>query len=373
MLLYYCILLFLKVVFEKYYDSYWGMQNYFVSYFSKKVTFLNVFLTFVIVVLHAKTPERWGIPLDMNNPFIYMVYVFTQIGVPMFFFISGLLFYRNCKFDDVERKLKSRVYSLLIPYVLWNTLFVGVFFILTHIPFIHNKMNMGDVLNDPLEIIHAILNARYTVLWFVKDLMIFCCLSAGIYLALKNKVIALSVLILSVINTLFENYGYENIFTWFPMYFSGAIIGKFYLGLSGINEGISGIMKNRFHKISVSLLLIIIFVFLYSLSVKNEDFLFCYRFFSPIILWFLTDLLLIDFLEKKFHVKHWMSYMFFIFCTHQFFLNMLQKIVVLNFPPTTLVLNVTFVITPVIVFLILIQIARVLSRYKFYTYLSGGR
>lgn len=349
------------------------MSNKDSSYFSKKVTFLNVFLTFVIVVLHAKTPERWGIPLDMNNPFIYMVHIFTQIGVPMFFFISGLLFYRNCRFDDIERKLKSRVHSLLVPYILWNTLFVGVFFILTHIPFIHNKMNMGDVLNEPLEIIHAILNARYTVLWFVKDLMIFCCLSAGIYLALKNKIIAFSVLILLVINTLFGNYGYENIFTWFPMYFSGAIIGKFYLGLSGINEGISGIMKNRFHKISVSLLLIIIFVFLYILSVKNEDFLFYYRLFSPIILWFVTDLMLMDFLKQRFHVKRWMSYMFFIFCTHQFLLNVLQKIVVLNFLPTPLVLNVTFIITPVIVVLILIQVAKILSRYKFYIYLSGGR
>lgn len=304
------------------------------SYFSKKITFLNVFLTFVIVILHAKTPERWGMPLDMNNPFIYMVHIFTQIGVPMFFFISGLLFYRNCRFGDIERKLKSRVHSLLIPYIVWNILFVGVFFTLTHIPFIHNKMNMGDVLNDPLEIIYAILNARYTVLWFVKDLMIFCCLSAGIYLTLKNKIVAFSVLILLVINTLFGNYGYENIFTWFPMYFSGAIIGKFYLGLSGIYEGISGIMKNRFYKISAFLLLIIIFIFLYSLSVKNEDFLFYYRFFSPIILWFVTDLMLIDFLKKRFHVKRWMSYMFFIFCTHQFLLNVLQKILVsVHFSP----------------------------------------
>ena len=34
------------------------------TYFSKKVSFLNAFLTCLIVVLHAKTPERWG--LDLN-------------------------------------------------------------------------------------------------------------------------------------------------------------------------------------------------------------------------------------------------------------------------------------------------------------------
>lgn len=343
------------------------------SYFSKKITFLNVFLTFIIVVLHAKTPERWGMPLDMNYPFIYMIYIFTQVGVPMFFFISGLLFYRNCAFGDIERKLKSRIYSLLIPYLIWNILFVGLFWILTHISYIHNKMNMGDVLNDPFEIIHAILNARYTVLWFVKDLMIFCLLSAGIYIALKNKITAFFVLILLFVNAMFGDYGYESIFMWFPMYFSGAIVGRFYLGLSGIYGVIGNVIKKKYYKVSISFLLVLFFTFLYVLSVKNKDLLFYYRFFSPIILWFLTDLLFIGFIERRFNIKQWMSYMFFIFCTHQFLLNVLQKIIVLNFSPTFIVLNCTFIITPIVVVLILIQVAKVLSRYKFYIYLSGGR
>ena len=30
------------------------------DYFTKKNTLLFVFLTFMIVLLHAKTPERWG-------------------------------------------------------------------------------------------------------------------------------------------------------------------------------------------------------------------------------------------------------------------------------------------------------------------------
>ena len=114
-------------------------------------------------------------------------------------------------------------------------------------------------------------------------------------------------------------------------------------------------------------------MFLYIISVINERFLFYYRLFSPIILWFLTDILLVGFLKKKFHVKTWMRYMFFIFCTHQFVLNVLQKIVVLNYLPTPFVLNATFIITPIITILILIQVAGGISKYKIYTYLSGGR
>lgn len=347
------------------------------SYFSKKITFLNVFLTFTIVLLHAKTPERWGLPLDMSNSFIYMISVLAQLGVPMFFFISGLLFYRNCCFKEIERKLSSRVHSLLIPYIIWNILFVGIFFVLTHIPFIHEKMHMGNVLNDPIEIIYAIINAKYTVLWFVKDLIIFCALSAVIFLALRKKAVAYIVLILSVFNALMGNavgsYGYENIFMWFPMYFSGAIIGRFYLDKSMIYGDLSSILKKKMHGKILILILISVFMFLYAISVNNSDNLFYYRLFTPIILWILTDLLLKDFLMKKFQVKPWMSYMFFIFCTHQFILNVLQKLIVLFFPPTPLVLNITFILSPIIVILLLIGFAKFLSKYKFYYYLSGGR
>ncbi len=342
-------------------------------YFSKKVTFLNTFMTFLIVILHAKTPERWGLPLDMRYPFIYLVNAFTQVGVPMFFFISGLLFYRNCTFSEIERKLHSRVHSLLVPYIIWNTLFVGIFFFLTHIPFFHDKMNAGNVLDDPLEIINAILNARYSVLWFVKDLMIFCLLSAGIFLTLKNRTAAFTILILSIMNVLLSNYSYENIFTWFPIYFSGAIMGKYYSGENHSYCSITSYMKNKVQRYCTITILTIGFVCLYVVAIYKPEGVFIFRLISPIILWYLTDLLLEHFLNKRFHTKVWMSYTFFIFCTHHFLLNVIQKMVVLTCPPTPLVLNVTYIISPIVVVGILIITAKFLSRYKFYTYLSGGR
>ena len=37
-----------------------------------------------------------------------------------FFFISGYLLYRNANQSNLKRKIKSRIYTLLIPYLLWN-------------------------------------------------------------------------------------------------------------------------------------------------------------------------------------------------------------------------------------------------------------
>ena len=338
------------------------------SYFSKKITFMNVMLTFMIVVLHSGTPGRWGLPLE-EYPFIYGVSTLAQIGVPMFFFISGLLFYRTCCFKDIERKLHSRVRSLLVPYLLWNTLFVGIYFILAHTPFIHDKMNMGEVLNSPSEIIRAIINSGYTPLWFVKDLMIFCLLSAGVFIALKSKKTALVVWILSIVLALSNDYPYEHVFMWFPMYFSGAVIGKYYVKETKPYINI----QSEFYKYVYTALLLMLFIILYVVSILMPNSLFYFRLFSPVIIWFLTDGLLCNFLDKKFQVKSWMGYMFFIYCTHYFLLNVLQKLVSLVCPPTSLVLNATYIISPIIVILILVCLAKFLSRYKFYVYLSGGR
>lgn len=50
----------------------------------------------------------------------------TRIAVPMFFIISGYLFFANIKTLDKEaytRKISSRIKSLLLPYLAWNIMF----------------------------------------------------------------------------------------------------------------------------------------------------------------------------------------------------------------------------------------------------------
>lgn len=346
------------------------------SYFSKKITFLNVMLTFSIVILHAKTPERWGLPLDMSHPFIYWMQSLGQIGVPTFFFISGLLFYRMCRFEDIERKLLSRVHSLAIPYFIWNFMFVGIFFIFSRISAIHKLMNMGDVFRTSNEVVYAILNARYTDLWFVKDLIIFCMLSAPIFLLLRNKAVSYITLLVSIGIVLTVKYGYEHPLNWFPVFFMGAIMGTYYtFTTEGAYLSVCNVMKNKSMRYVLVLALFFLFTALYVASTYSvhEKAIFLFRLCSPIMIWLLVDLLFEGFITHHFEVRPWMRYMFFIYCTHHFILNVLQKIVVLKFLPTPLVLNTVFVITPVLTVLIAIAMARVLSRYKFYVLLSGGR
>lgn len=66
------------------------------------------------------------LPLDYYNLFrISISHVLTHIAVPMFFFISGYLFFNKLhewKYSIYFSKLKKRIKTLLVPFILWNTI-----------------------------------------------------------------------------------------------------------------------------------------------------------------------------------------------------------------------------------------------------------
>ena len=55
----------------------------------------KLFLTFIIVVLHSNPLNRIGIDIPNSYLLVHSIEVFAQIGVPMFFFISAILFYKS--------------------------------------------------------------------------------------------------------------------------------------------------------------------------------------------------------------------------------------------------------------------------------------
>ena len=195
-------------------------------YFHNKVILLNIALTFIIVVLHSNPLNRIGIDYSNSYLLVHSIEVFAQIGVPMFFFISAMLFYKSLSvMSKIKDKLKTRIRSLVIPYILWNIIFVGIYWTMTHISFIASMMNMPPVPSDVAGICLSILNSKYTVLWFVKDLIVFCLISPVFYVMLKSKII----MVVSICGLVFLNMSYsmeyESIWHWLPVYLLGAYIG----------------------------------------------------------------------------------------------------------------------------------------------------
>lgn len=101
---------------------------------SQTINVLRFPLALGVVFIHM-TPATVA-PIDASFPLaspqgiynlilIVTSHVIPVVAVPLFFFISGLLFFLNfdgASFDGYRKKLKSRFSSMLVPYLLWNVI-----------------------------------------------------------------------------------------------------------------------------------------------------------------------------------------------------------------------------------------------------------
>lgn len=93
---------------------------------SEAITWLRFPLIFLIILLHCYSTVR----LPGNHELYFKVtYPFSlwlgETGVPGFFLISGFLFFFSKK--NYQQKLETRFHTLLIPYLLWNALLLGLY------------------------------------------------------------------------------------------------------------------------------------------------------------------------------------------------------------------------------------------------------
>lgn len=110
--------------------------------------------------------------------------VLARVAVPMFFFMSGyLFFYKTGTFDkSVYRyKLKRRCKSLLIPYLFWNLLWASVYAAFANFPATSKFFANPDSLTFNFELLkRALIGADDPVsvhpivypFWFIRDLIV---------------------------------------------------------------------------------------------------------------------------------------------------------------------------------------------------------
>lgn len=105
---------------------------------SQALDLLRFPLAIIIVAVHAFPNLTDGVTfagetIRLGNHSIFegvlnFIYAFMRHqSVPIYFFISGYVFFLGAEFskETYVRKLKNRVKTLLIPYLIWNTLFVA--------------------------------------------------------------------------------------------------------------------------------------------------------------------------------------------------------------------------------------------------------
>lgn len=226
-------------------------------------TIVTYFLSVLVFFIHISTFSNYsneGLIGKLNGLFsIALTDVLTPIAVPLFFILSGATMFRNFTKENYVRKLKSRIQTLVIPYLLWNI--VGLIFsLITSYTFISSyfigrarfEVNLENVL---LAIFHHGCNGPF---WFIFNLIIFSvCAPLISFLINRRWSGLLFIFILMVANEyglgLPETVFYSRLSLIF--YVIGCVIGKHFF-----NEFSKGDKKHVFTWATVFLLLVFFYI-----------------------------------------------------------------------------------------------------------------
>ena len=147
--------------------------------FRNKVTIYSFFAMVAVVFIHTYNLTVYRISEDSVG-FARFVFYFESVAaalwtaaVPMFFMTSGFLMFRNFTWEKLWSKYQTRFRTVLIPYLLWNTIYYLYYIVVTRIPLIQRMMNGDDVVDISLkEWISRLWTNEYFVFWFLKELII---------------------------------------------------------------------------------------------------------------------------------------------------------------------------------------------------------
>lgn len=299
--------------------------------------------------------------------------VIGRTAVPLFFFISGYLFF--CSTDEFswsiyKKKIESRFKTLVIPFFLWNAFYIMCFFLISRVSndeyfIVYREFNISEILlslwTDP----------PCFPFWFIRDLIVMCSITIFVYPLLRyGRAIIPSILL----------------FMWFACLWPSAI-GFSSLGCVFFHLGAwCGIHKIKFPECvkKPSFLVFLIFCIVYFTlglieTALRETELMCYIHNLNIIVG-ITVIVLITLLCINHNIpainKTIASSSFFLFGFHGLFIKLFRNIIVTIMKPAD---DIAFTSILVLSFVITIAVGIVLYSFcmkifpKTTSYFCGGR
>lgn len=258
----------------------------------------------------------------------------------------------------------GRFKSIIIPYVIWCTLYFLYYVLVTHIPAIRSIMSNSEVVELTFSnwIRHITVDEYYT-LWFLKNLIVFILLTPCLYYLLKDYskavpsgfIVLVGVMVISyLVNEKVINIGF-NIPLGLDIYMAGAYIG--------INH--KGWICKTNRTVSVVSLAIVISFFLTAFRWFTTPFQIVFF----IACWYALDLARI----KK--TYWWMEITFFTYVAHDIPLESFEKIYFMTFGHSPISSLIDYVFMPLIVESLLIAVAYIMIKFtsKVWKVICGGR
>ena len=323
--------------------------------FRKKITWFTFAFSLFVVWVHSYNAELFlgrteaGVRVDRIEHFIGESV--GQIAVPGFFMISAYLFYRNFGWGSLKRKWVSRFHSILIPYLLWNTIYYLGYVIGSRLPFVGRVMGKGLVPVNLSHFLDSILHFRYLyVFWYLKQLILLILLAPILYWILKRFwsgllfLGAVFWLVWEAANLPLIN---EDALFYYSLGAFAALHGhqlerpwsrrRFWTGVGFVAAGIGNYYLTMRYFLPGTTVL--------------------YRALTPAGLWLMVD-------EKRLpELRPWMEYNFFLYAVHFALVRLLNKTAAFLAPPSVWFPIVLYLVMPFLMAAVSYRGASVLQRF----------
>lgn len=336
------------------------------KYLSDKLTILYTLLIIMVVYIHSYylEAEQYPCALFLQNLTGRGI---CRVANPLFFCISGYLFARNINcMKDVFSKQRKRIRTLLIPYILWNIIFVLWYVLLECFPginrFNNSKGLLDNYLNVPLSesLYNLLVVPAAFQLWFLRDLLMMLLFSPLLWW-ITNKSVrgVLAMILLSIIV--------------YPMW-----LIYFWIGVTIAVKKCN--IENYYRPVWFVLLCIMTYIgnaiYIAYGNSFNSSIDVLVNIIGVYLVWCLYDVLSKgkSYTDKGIW-KYVCGYSFFIYCFHEPAFNIIKKMALYLFGTTESTIIFFYYLNPWIMLVSAILIARFLQKIapQLYNILTGGR
>jgi surface polysaccharide O-acyltransferase-like enzyme len=312
--------------------------------------------------------------------------ILGRVAVPLFFFISGFLFFRNIDGftkQDYLKKLKGRGKTLLIPYLFWNITAIFIPIIARNIPalaawfsttveynlqyLLKSVESMWGTMNDEKTMTYPIAYQ----FWFIRDLMVVVILTPVIHFCIKKTKIY-GVLLLGVLwffGWWFSVAGMHGLSITAIFFFTaGAYFGSNKLNIIDI--------MGKVQRLSYVLYPLLVIADLLTKNYDVNSFIHKTGIIVGMVFWVNVVASLLR--TGKIRVNRFLvSSPFFLFAIHDpILLSKIRKVLYVTFnPQSDLVITMIYFLLVIIVVFIALGLYYILKRFmpRFTAIITGGR
>ncbi len=322
----------------------------------------------MVILTHSGNADLFFPELGTDAPWWHFQYEIMQevlrIDIACFMMLSSYLFYRNFTMNRLGEKLNKRLHSLLIPYLLWNTIYYVLYMCASWIPGIKDIANRSEMMFSLSGAWQAITKYTYNpVFWFMYQIILLVLLTPVLYLFLKN-VWTGALFLLALLVLLSRTVSISELNLDALIYYSFAAYAAIHL--------------KKWTEKSWSPRRAIVGILLLAVGIAFSRIYYTHFVVAGIVLYQLLGVAGIwlivneDWLGS---VRPFMTCTFFIYATHFIVVRFLNKVAAIILPGSELVSMIMYICMPAIAVAICYQAVRIMRKYlpDIWKVLNGGR